>query len=298
MKQTTKNIVWLAAFLGMGSIGLCAELFAEGPYLGQTPPGPTAEVFAPGLICDTGPHQGEAWVSFSTDGNTLCFNRLGYVYITENTDQGWTAPERVEGIPYGTYSCCLSSDANSIHFNYSFDLSGRYYRHQRCMRTSGGWSWPLELGPPFDSLTGGFSMAADDSIYFVAGRGHFQLAPFVDDTWLQAIDLRVDEEGSLKGCHPGIAPDGSFIVFYSIRPGAPDGTETDLYLTLRRPGAGWTEPQDMGPRINSGGYEFGARISPDKKYLFFNRSNGWDRKNYTGDIYWVELKDYLPEFHR
>jgi hypothetical protein len=37
MKQITKNIVWLVAFLGMGSIGLCAEPFAKGPYLGQTP---------------------------------------------------------------------------------------------------------------------------------------------------------------------------------------------------------------------------------------------------------------------
>ncbi|MFC1603683.1 hypothetical protein ACFL5F_01525 [Planctomycetota bacterium] len=52
----------------------------------------------------------------------------------------------------------------------------------------------------------------------------------------------------------------------------------------------------MGPRINSPYYEFGARISPDKKYMFFTRSNGWYENSYrdTSDIYWVELKEYLP----
>ena len=59
MKQTKNTIVKLVVFLGMGSIQVIAKPFAVGPYLGQTPPGPVAEVFAPGLICDTRPHQWE-----------------------------------------------------------------------------------------------------------------------------------------------------------------------------------------------------------------------------------------------
>jgi len=54
----------------------------------------------------------------------------------------------------------------------------------------------------------------------------------------------------------------------------------------------------MGPRVNSEYHEHGPRISPDKKYLFFNRSGGWDPRIYTSDIYWVELKEYLPESYR
>ena len=41
-----------------------------------------------------------------------------------------------------------------------------------------------------------------------------------------------------SGALPGdirMNADGSFLVFYSIRPGAITGTETDLYLSLRRP---------------------------------------------------------------
>jgi len=56
----------------------------------------------------------------------------------------------------------------------------------------------------------------------------------------------------------------------------------------------------MGPRINTAFIEHGPRISPDKKYLFFNRSNGWDYRIYSvySYIYWVELKEYLPESYR
>jgi len=46
MKQTKNQIVTVMALVWISSIGLCAEPFAKGPYLGQTPPGPIAKVFA------------------------------------------------------------------------------------------------------------------------------------------------------------------------------------------------------------------------------------------------------------
>jgi hypothetical protein len=298
MKQTTKTIVWLVAFLGISSIQVFGKPFAKGPYLGQIPPGSTAQVFAPGLICYTGPHWWESHGHFSADGNTFCFTRRKYVYTTENTDQGWTMPKRIESIPYRSWSPCLSTDANSIYLMPHLpDRSKRNdydpWRLHRCMRTAQGWSSPLELGSPFSVAVGGISLAADDSIYFTPERGHFWVAPFVRNSQPPAIEIPVEQD-NLYGCHPGIAPDKSFMVFYSVRPGARGGTETDLYLTLRRPDGTWTKPRNMGPRINSGYYEFGARISPDKKYMFFTRSTGWSSK-FAADIYWVELKEYLAE---
>jgi len=88
MKQTTKRIVCLVAFLGVGSIPVFGKPFAKVPYLGQTPPGPIAQVFAPGLISDTRPRTWEAFGTFSADGNTSCFQGVGGIFITENTDQG------------------------------------------------------------------------------------------------------------------------------------------------------------------------------------------------------------------
>jgi hypothetical protein len=284
----------------VGCIQAFAKPFAKGPYLGQTPPGPIAQVFAPGLICDTRPHQWETWGSFSADGNTFCFYRHWCVYITENTDHGWTVPKRIKSIPYKTAAyCCLSADANSIYFIYMRDPSIPY-NPGRCQRTSDGWSTPQELGPPLSSPARelGISLAANNNIYFGSprkghGKGIIWVAPFVDNTWPRA------EYISLRGGDPGIAPDESFMVFTAI--GLPGGYgQRDLYLTLHLPDGTWSKPRNLGPRINSAYFEFGPRISPDKKYLFFTRANGWWENRYrdTSDIYWVELKEYLPESYR
>ncbi|MBC8468000.1 MAG: PD40 domain-containing protein [Planctomycetes bacterium] len=310
MKQTRKKIVWLAAFLAVGSIPVFAKPFAVGPYLGQTPPGFTPQVFAPGLICHNGHGRWETHGHFSADGNTFCFARSRRVFITENTNQGWTVPKRIKSIPYKIWSPCLSPDANSIYFvarSSTRSIQNNPSKRaslRRCIRTSKGWSLPEKLGPPFSEPGLGFSVAADNSIYFISDRmgpyrNRFWVAPFVGHTWSEAINIPVEKD-NLKGCHPGIAPDESFMVFYSIKPGAPGGTETDLYLSLRRADGTWTKPRNMGPGINTGYYEFGARISPDKKYMFFTRSTGWNLRpvSDTGDIYWVELKEYLPESYR
>jgi len=298
MRSVTKQVT------GIDSVQTPAEPIAKGPYLGQTRPGSTAQVFAPGLICDTGAHQWESWGSFSADGNTFCFNRLGFVYITKNSEQGWTTPKNIISLPYRTASCCLSPDANSIYFIITLkNRRDKHYGLFRCNRTTHGWSEPQELGPTFGYSEGyaGFSLAANNSIYFShfkpraggSGGGMFY-APYENNTWPRLIKLPP------VGTFPGIAPDESFMVFTANRPGARDGTETDLYLTLRRPDGTWTKPRNMGPRINSRSFEFGARISPDKKYLFFTRSNGWfeNPNRDTADIYWVELEEYLPESYR
>jgi hypothetical protein len=145
-------------------------------------------------------------------------------------------------------------------------------------------------------------VAANNNIYFWSRKipdeqCHFMVAPFVGNTWAQPKQIGVEQD-NLWCCHPGIAPDESFIVFYSIAPGARGGTPTDLYLTLRRADGTWTKPRNMGPRINSRYYEWGANISPDKKFLFFTRSNGWGGNSNSADIYWVALKEYLPESYR
>jgi len=288
-----------------GCIPAFAEPFAEGPYLGQTPPGPIAQVFAPGLICHPGPHQWESHGHFSADGNTFCFSRRKYAYITENTDQGWTVPKQIKSIPYKTAYCCLSLDANSIYFISCYDPSPRYDLF-RCQRTSDGWSTPQELGPPFSSPARehGISLAANSSIYFFRSKrgsggsgGRIFYAPFVGNTWPRVEHVSLNTH--YKATCPGIAPDESFMVFTAKD--LPGGYgHMDLYLTLHLPDGAWSKPRNLGPRINSAYIEHAPRISPDKKYLFFNRSNGWDPRIYSvySYIYWVELKEYLPESYR
>ena len=276
--------------------GTSAEPFAKGPYLGQTPPGSTAKVFAPGLICNTGPQQWESNGTFSGDGKTFCFARGRGVFITENTDQGWTTPKRIKSVPETPWSPYLSLDANRIYFMNSFDL-------YRCNRTDRGWTKLQKLGAPISSPAAewGFSIAANNSIYLAStrkggrGGGDVWYVPFVDNTWSQAINIPALNTRYSDGA-PGVAPDESFLVFNSVRPRGLGGA--DLYLSLRKSDGTWTAPRHLGPRINSAYLDIIPYISPDKKYLFFTRSNGFDPRKHTADIYWVELKEYLPESHR
>jgi hypothetical protein len=316
MKQTKKKMVWLVVFLGIGSIQASAKPFAKGPYLGQTPPGPIPKVFAPGLICNTIKHPYDTFGTFSADGNTFCFSRargVVGVFITENTDQGWTTPKRIESLResrLAPWSVCLSPDANSIFFTRALIKPLHKRNLYRCIRTPSGWAAPEQLGPPLSSSDKDIScsIAANNNIYLCStrkgedGRNPTSLiwvVPFVDTMWSRAVNITLNDAPPRPGC-PGIAPDESFMVFYSIKPGAVGGTETNLYLTLRQADGTWSKSQNMGPRINSKFYEHGPRISPDKKYLFFNRSNGWDpgKPGVCSYIYWVELKEYLPESYR
>ena len=310
MKQTKNQIVTLMVFLGISSIGLCAEPFAKGPYLGQTPPGPIAQVFAPGLISNTRAQTWESCGTFSTDGNTFCFLRVGGVFITENTNQGWTAPKLIESIreEHAAWGPCLSPDANSIYFTRGLlePLSKRNI--YRCDRTAHGWTAPKALGAPLSSpakeLT--CSIAANNSMYFGStrkglekpwGRSFIWAAPHVNNTWQRAtyISLNHLQAGGAGG--PGIAPDESFMVFTALN--LPGGYgHRDLNLTLRLPDGTWSKHRNLGPMINSTYIEHSPMISPDKKYLFFTRSNGWDPRKNSADIYWVALEDYLPESHR
>jgi len=299
MKQTKKMIVWLVAFLAVGSIPVFGKPFAKGPYLGQSPPGPVAQVFAPGLICNTGKHPWEANGTFSADGNTFCFNRRSGIFITENTEQGWTTPELIS-IPANTYSPWLgglSPDANSIFFTRALIKPLSKRNLYRCIRTPSGWAEPQQLGPPLSSPSNELtcSIAANNNIYIHRGApgGGMFYAPYENDTWPRVINL------PLGGCDPGPAPDESFMVFTDKD--VPGGYgHFDLYLTLRLTDGTWSKPRNLGPKINSAYIEFGPRISPDKKYLFFNRSNGWDprKPGVHSYIYWVELKEYLPEAYR
>jgi hypothetical protein len=82
---------------------------------------------------------------------------------------------------------------------------------------------------------------------------------------------------------PYIAPDESYIIFTSIRSGG-YGQE-DQYISYNRNGI-WTNPKNVGPKINTNAIEYGSYISPDNKYYFFSRPSGWG-PNAPADIYWV-----------
>lgn len=103
----------------------------------------------------------------------------------------------------------------------------------------------------------------------------------------EAIKLPYPINTVYNDCDPLIAPDESYLIFHSNRPGGYG--EHDLYITFRKGENDWSVPVNMGESINTSGWEMAPSLSPDGNYLFFTRRKSWDTKE-PSKIYWVDIK--------
>jgi len=55
----------------------------------------------------------------------------------------------------------------------------------------------------------------------------------------------------------------------------------------------WTRPRNLGEPINSSGWEFGARPSPDGRYLFFTSNRGFAGRPLERPLSYAELTERL-----
>ncbi|MBK8233552.1 MAG: PD40 domain-containing protein [Candidatus Eisenbacteria bacterium] len=154
-------------------------------------------------------------------------------------------------------------------------------------RDTEGWQAPEALDPPVFSGANewGSSLTSDGTLYFCSEGDIYRAVTATDGT------VTVENVGSpisspqLEGA-PCIAPDGSYLILESRRPGGYGSS--DLYVSFHQAGA-WTTPRNLGPSINSTYIEDGPFVSSDGKYLFFNRR----RSAFTteqSEIWWVDAR--------
>ncbi len=62
------------------------------------------------------------------------------------------------------------------------------------------------------------------------------------------------------------------VLFISMR-GKDTKGEEDLYVSIKESTGGWSKPKNLGPTINTKGFEISPFLSDDKKHLYFS-SNG------------------------
>jgi hypothetical protein len=168
------------------------------------------------------------------------------------------------------------------------------------------WGEPRFLGQPEAPIKYGWSGSLSDgnTFFFTArpydepGLAEIYQVPISDDGFgvAESIGPPVNTRDYTEN-EPAVAPDGSYMVFYSA--GRPDNLSSemlgDLYISFRYGDGTWTEPQHIDEPINSADEENWPRISNDGKYLFFssNRREGAD----LPDLYWVSteaLEKYRP----
>ncbi|ALT00572.1 PD40 domain-containing protein [Lacimicrobium alkaliphilum] len=257
--------------------------FLAGPYLGQVPPGLTPKKFAPGYVSTR--HRDFSG-SFTPDLTEFYFSRKDV-----DTEKWWLIrftlennrwQESVVGPRIGRP--ILSPDGNTLHL-------GNKYRE----RTADGWSEVKSLGPMFDREDWGImrlSASALGSYIFDDYKNNDVLRiSQVQNGQRQPPGLLAEHINAGKWtAHPFIAPDESYIIWDSEKE---DGYgDTDLYISFRQPNGEWGSAKNLGNQINTDGTEASAYVSPDGKYLFFNRRPrpNKDGKGPEGDIYWVDAK--------
>jgi len=300
-----KRILGLVVKTGTVGLLLTSSLGAEvchgqtlpaGRYFGQTPPGLAPSVFAPGVI--SLPSRYEYCLVFSPSGEECVFGLtnaswggFNLLYTRMSPDSSWSdpTPAPFQGEGDGVYPT-FAPDGNAICFASSRPQYPPMRLH-RTERVSGSWTEPEALEPPIFSGVNewGSSFANDGTLYFCSDRSGagdiYQAVTAPDGSVAVEVVGPPISTPQLEGA-PFIAPDGSYLIFESRRPGGLG--LSDLYISFREGGA-WSTPRNLGAGINTAQNEDGPFVSPDGKYLFFNRR----RAGFTtepSEIWWVDAR--------
>jgi hypothetical protein len=248
----------------------------EGDYLGQEPPGLTPKVFAPGIVSTRGNF--EFSFTLSPDGKELYFNRRGSGLMgCRYEDDGWTAPQNPAFLSNhpGAFEPHISSDGRKLFFGDGPNI-------WVAERAAGSW------GEPEQVMQGMYATTTDDGTIYVTDInqppefGKIVKARMINGSYAEAEPVGGGVNLPAGSAHPCIAPDESFIVFDSVLRGSDGGDEhTDIFVCFRSEDGSWGDAINLGPGINTPGGNMCASLSPDGKYLFFQRHR---------DIYWVSTE--------
>ena len=287
-------------------------------YLGQVPPGTTPELFAPGIVT-TGHHEHSS-PTFSPDGREMYWSvvkvpfQTGVPHIIMHTQFKKGEWQKPTVAPFsGVYSedgPRFSPDGNRLYYYSKRPDPGsnaikNYADIWFVEKTGDGWDEPLILGSPIksDAIEATPSFTKDGILYFLRGvnepevKYNLYRSEYSDRGFLEPelLDERINSP--YHDYTPFIAADESFLLFSSVD--RPDGFGSgDIYVCFKKPDETWTNPINLGNRVNTPHNERFPSVSPDGKFLFFvsnikkeeNTNNLNVPQNGYCDIYWMDVK--------
>src|SRR5512136_3227831 len=234
------GLLALAAGFDAGAQQPSAPL--RGPYLGQTPPGLAPEPFAPGLIT-TGEDEGSS--GFARGGTVFLFQKFRegrcQTYIMRLENGAWTPPRLIpfwETMAENGDFVISSDDRTMLYQVRTASAAGPISHIWRAEITAAGWgeaaAFPSPVNTPFFESYA--SDTAKGTLYFFSrrpgGKGKFDLyrsertaAGYADPVNLGSLNTEFDE------WDPFIAPDESYIIFCSMKPGG--SGRDDLYISFK-----------------------------------------------------------------
>ena len=147
--------------------------------------------------------------------------------------------------------------------------------------SSGAWQEAVRMEEPInsDENEGALSISPDGRYLFFAGCnradgwGSCDIYASIkrEDGWGKPFNLGKPINTSHWESQPCLSSDGRTLYFTSTRPGG--FGKSDLWRSRLMHGGVWSEPENLGPNINTEGDENSPFLHPDGKTLYF-ASNG------------------------
>lgn len=288
----TLGLLVISAVSVDGAFAQSKSLNLSGPYLGQELPGLKPTVFAPNIVSTP---NWEISGTFSPDLKEFYFIRevekdnkhQQEFVVLESKNNQWY--ERVISPRIG--QPFISPDNQIMHL-------GRGYKE----RMDKGWSDTKRLGEDFMSFRIMQLTASNKGTYVFDeatrdGKGLLRYSRLINGKRETPKPLSKTINTGKWNAHPFIAPDESYIIWDGQRNS--EVRNADLFISFRQSDGSWGEAVHMGKEINTPSGEWGAKVTPDGKYLFFNRKVGEvEIKNNKGelemvansDVFWVDAE--------
>jgi len=283
----------------------------KGPYLGQKPPGKTAELFYPeGLFIED---QSQGCSGFLQEGTVFVFTsmksggdwRFRPTYATELKNGQWTKPVVAPFSEYGPYNFTVGPDDETLYFTTmkSPDKTTSMWMEEANIWVvkflMDSWTEPVMLGRSINTekyYENYPSVTREGTIYYMSRRevgvgSIVWRSRNIDGYYAEAENVDRPVNSETVEADPFVAPDESYLIIGQKKDGG--FGQYDLYVYFQKVDGTWSNPINMGENVNSPEYEIRPYVTPDGKYLFFtsNRSK-------KGRIWWVDaniIEDLKPK---
>ncbi len=252
------------------------------PYLGEQPPGLIPVPFAPGIVTT----KNWEWSGgFTPNLKEFHFirkvgevegNKKQEFVVIQHKNNRWqesVISSRVEQ-PF------ISPDGKTMHL-------GKTYKE----RIPTGWSEIKKLGSPFEKIRiMRLTVSSKETYVFdevtAEGDGILRYSRLIDGKREEPRPFGKEINTGKWNAHPFISPDESYILWDGQRDNGYG--DADIYISFRAEDGSWDKAINLGDKINTEAAEASASVTPDGKYLFFNRNSIDNYENV--DIFWVDAQ--------
>lgn len=300
------GVSMVAVLDGEGKSPLLPIQQPAGPYMGQPLPGDRPVLFAPGIVSTRREHSA---AMFTPDGKEIWLGRIfpSEIVFFRRENGHWSGPTAASfSGEFNDLYPFLSADGNKLIYTSTrpremgeAPLSRGRGHLWMVERTAAGWSQPVHLGEKvnFGPMQGSPCVSGLGNLYYSARNTQdpSRSSDLYCSRWEEGGFAEPENLGPVinspapEHC-PFVAPDESYLIYSSFRGGF---GRSDLFISFRRPGGSWTEPKNLGKKINSTAKDEYPYMTPDGQFFFFNSSriselNSKPVPDGPGNVYWMD----------